>query len=217
MKKVGVLISGRGSNLQALIEACAAPGFPAEIGLVLSNKAAAVGLARAEAAGIPTAVLPHKNFETKAAFEEAMTEALEQAEIELVCLAGFMRLLSPVFVDHWRDRLLNIHPSLLPSFRGIDVHERVIASGVRVSGCTVHYVRAEMDDGPILGQAAVPVLGEDTPESLAERVLQAEHLLYPACLRLVAEGRVRIVTERAILEQEGPTPQLPGPLVSFGA
>jgi len=182
--KVGVLISGRGSNLQALIDAAADPSFPAEIVLVLSNKADATGLARAEAA---------------AAFDAAMTAALVDAGAELVCLAGFMRLLSGDFVDAWHDRLINIHPSLLPSFRGLHAHEQALAAGVRFTGCTVHFVRAEMDDGPIVVQAAVPVLQDDTAETLAARVLLAEHRCYPQAVRWIAERRVRIEGVRAIV------------------
>jgi phosphoribosylglycinamide formyltransferase, formyltetrahydrofolate-dependent len=195
--KVGVLISGRGSNLQALIDACAAPDFPAEIALVLSNKADAYGLERAAMAGVPGAVVSHRDFPgNKQAFEEAMDARLREAGVELVCLAGFMRLLSPWFVDTWRDRLINIHPSLLPSFKGLDTHERAIAAGVRFHGCTVHYVRPEMDEGPILVQAAVPVLPGDDAHALAERVLESEHRIYPQAIRLIAEGRTRVEGDR---------------------
>jgi len=197
--KVGVLISGRGSNLQALIDAAADPSFPAEIVLVLSNKADATGLARAEAAGIPTRVISHRGHPDRAAFDAAMTAALVDAGAELVCLAGFMRLLSGDFVDAWHDRLINIHPSLLPSFRGLHAHEQALAAGVRFTGCTVHFVRAEMDDGPIVVQAAVPVLQDDTAETLAARVLLAEHRCYPQAVRWIAERRVRIEGVRAIV------------------
>jgi len=194
--KVAVLISGRGSNLQALIEACAAPDFPAEIALVISNRADAKGLDLAAKAGIPRAVIPHRDFATREAFEAAIDRALTAARVELVCLAGFMRLLTPEFVARWRDRLVNIHPSLLPSFRGLDTHARALAAGVRFAGCTVHFVRAEMDEGPIIVQAAVPVLPGDDAERLAERVLAAEHRAYPLALRLIAEGRVTVRDER---------------------
>ena len=194
--KVAVLISGRGSNLQALIEACAAPDFPAEVALVISNRADAKGLDLAAKAGIPRTVIPHRDFATREAFEAAIDRALTAARVELVCLAGFMRLLTPEFVARWRDRLVNIHPSLLPSFRGLDTHARALAAGVRFAGCTVHFVRAEMDEGPIIVQAAVPVLPGDDAERLAERVLAAEHRAYPLALRLIAEGRVTVRDER---------------------
>lgn len=190
--KVAVLISGRGSNLQALIDACAQPGFPAEIRLVLSNRADAAGLDRAKRAGIPTRVIPHRDYATREAFDAALDEALQTGGIELVCLAGFMRLLGEAFVARWRDRVVNIHPSLLPAFPGLDTHARALAAGVRFTGCTVHFVRAAVDDGPIIVQAAVPVLPGDDSQSLAARVLAAEHRAYPLALRLIAEGRVRI-------------------------
>ncbi len=206
--KIGVLISGRGSNLQALIDACAAPDFPAENALVLSNKADAYGLERATAAGVPGAVVSHRDYPgNKQAFEEAMDARLREAGVELVCLAGFMRLLSPWFVDTWRDRLINIHPSLLPSFKGLDTHERAIAAGVRFHGCTVHYVRPEMDEGPILVQAAVPVLPGDDAHALAERVLESEHRIYPQAVRLIAEGRTRVEDGRVVIS--GPVTALP--------
>ena len=201
--RVGVLISGRGSNLQALIDAAAEPGFPAGIALVLSNKADAQGLERARAAGIATAVVPHKDFADKPAFEQAMTAELERAGVELVCLAGFMWLLSPWFVARWRDALINIHPSLLPAFPGLDTHRRALETGVRFHGCTVHYVRDEMDVGPILVQAAVPVLDGDTEEALAARVLEQEHRAYPLALRLIAEGRARVEGDRVRITSAG--------------
>lgn len=189
---VGVLISGRGSNLQALIDAAAEPGYPAEIVTVICNQPGAQGLQRAEQAGLPTATVDHRAFDGRAAFDAALTAALEAAGVELVCLAGFMRLLTEGFVAHWHDRMINIHPSLLPLFPGLDTHARALAAGVKLHGCTVHYVRHEMDSGPIVGQAAVPVLTGDTPERLAARVLAAEHRLYPHCLRLIAEGSTAI-------------------------
>jgi phosphoribosylglycinamide formyltransferase-1 len=191
-KRVGVLISGRGSNLQALLDACAEPTFPAEIVLVVSNKAEAPGLERAVRAGVPTRIVARRDYPDRAACDAAMTAALEAAGVELVCLAGFMRLLSEAFVDHWRDRMINIHPALLPLFPGLDTHASALQAGVKLHGCTVHFVRFEMDSGPIIGQAAVPVLPGDDGESLAARVLEAEHRLYPHCLRLVAEGRVEV-------------------------
>ena len=197
--KVAVLISGRGSNLEALLRACAAPDFPAEIKLVISNRADAGGLAYAKRAGIATAIIPHRDYPDRPTFDAAITKAIEQAGIELVCLAGFMRLLTPGFVDHWRNRLINIHPSLLPSFPGLDTHARALAEGVRFVGCTVHFVRAEMDHGPIIVQAAVPVLAGDDEHTLAARVLQAEHRAYPLALRLIGEGRVSVADERVAI------------------
>jgi len=190
--KVAVLISGRGSNLQALLKACADPDFPAEIALVISNKPKAPGLDHARAAGVTQAVIDHRDFETREEFDAAVTERLRAAEIEYVCLAGFMRMLSVDFVDEWRGRLINIHPSLLPAFRGLHVQERMLDAGVKIAGCTVHFVLAEMDAGPIVGQAAVPVLPGDTLETLSDRILEQEHRLYPACLRLIVEGKARI-------------------------
>ncbi|HAD86100.1 MAG TPA: phosphoribosylglycinamide formyltransferase [Rhodospirillaceae bacterium] len=198
--KLAVMISGRGSNLQALIDACATPGFPAEIILVLSNRPGAQGLDRAAEAGIPTKVVDHKNFADRTTFDAEMTAAMEAAGTDLVCLAGFMRLLSDEFVDHWRDRMINIHPSLLPAFKGLDVQERVLERGARFAGCTVHYVRKEMDTGPIIVQAVVPVLADDTPDDLAARILVREHEIYPLAVRLIAEGRVSIdEKDRAVI------------------
>ena len=211
--KLAVLISGRGSNLQALIDACAAPDYPAEIVLVLSNKAGAAGLARAAEAGIPTQVLSHRDFPDRERFDAALTATMEAAGAELVCLAGFMRLLGAAFVTHWHDRLINIHPSLLPAFRGLDTHERALAAGVRFTGCTVHFVRPEMDDGPILVQAVVPVRPDDTPDSLAARVLSVEHQCYQAAVRMIAEGRARVVEGRVLVDGAGvPETMLLNPL-----
>ncbi len=194
--KIAVLISGRGSNLEALIAACAAADFPAEIGLVLSNRADAAGLAHAARAFVPSRVIAHRDFPSRDAFDAALDQALDEAGIELVCLAGFMRLLGDEFVVRWRDRLINIHPSLLPAFPGLDTHARALAAGVRFAGCTVHFVRPEMDSGPIIVQAAVPVLPGDDEAALAARVLEAEHQAYPLALRLIAEGRVTVRNER---------------------
>jgi phosphoribosylglycinamide formyltransferase-1 len=193
--KVAVLISGRGSNLEALAAACRA-GVPAEIALVLSNQADAAGLGHAARAGIASRAIPHRDFSSRAAFEAALGDALDAAGVGLVCLAGFMRVLTPAFVRRWQDRLVNIHPSLLPAFPGLDTHARALAAGARFAGCTVHFVRAEIDAGPIILQRAVPVLPGDDPERLAARVLAAEHQAYPAALRLIAEGRVRVAGER---------------------
>jgi phosphoribosylglycinamide formyltransferase 1 len=197
-KRVGVLISGRGSNLQALMNACRQRDFPAEIALVVSNVPQAQGLLRAEEALISTLTINHKSYASREAFDAALDAALREAGVELLCNAGFMRLHSAGFVERWRDRHLNIHPSLLPAFKGLDTHARVIAAGVRISGCTVHFVRAEMDSGPIVAQAAVPVLGGDTAEILAARVLAVEHRLYPHALRLVASDAVGVEGERVV-------------------
>jgi phosphoribosylglycinamide formyltransferase-1 len=197
--KVGVLISGRGSNMAALADACAAPGFPAEIAVVVSDVPGAGGLALAAARGIEAVAIDRKAFPDRAAFEDALDAALRGAGVEIVCLAGFMRVLGPGFLARWPDRVLNIHPSLLPAFRGLDTHARTIAAGVRIAGCTVHVVTPALDDGPILVQAAVPVLPDDTPLSLAERILHEEHRCYPVALRWMAEGRVSIDAGRAVI------------------
>ncbi|MEI7610708.1 MAG: phosphoribosylglycinamide formyltransferase [Rhodospirillaceae bacterium] len=195
--RVGVLISGRGSNLQALIEATSDPAYPAEIALVVANQPDAGGLQRARSVGIRTEIINHRAFNAKQGFEASIDAALRGAKVELVCLAGFMRILTPWFVERWRDRLINIHPSLLPAFKGLDTHERVLATGARFTGCTVHFVRPDVDDGPIVVQAAVPVMPGDTPDTLSARVLGAEHHCYPLAVRLIAEGRVRLREERA--------------------
>lgn len=201
--KLGVLISGRGSNLLALIEACKASDYPAEIVLVISNKSDARGLEHAAAAGIATTVVEHGGYPDRETFDKAVHEKLADAGVELVCLAGFMRLLSSWFVETWRDRVMNIHPSLLPAFKGIDAHAQAIASGVKLSGCTVHIVRPEMDAGPILVQAAVPVLPSDDEDTLAARILTVEHRCYPLAVRLIAEGRVTIVGDRTVIDTAG--------------
>ncbi|MEN8195894.1 MAG: phosphoribosylglycinamide formyltransferase, partial [Pseudomonadota bacterium] len=204
-RKVAVLISGRGSNMQALVRACAAPDYPAEVVLVLSNRADAAGLDFAREAGIPTAVISHKDFPDRASFDAAMDTEINRHGAELICLAGFMRLLDARIIKAWRDRMINIHPSLLPSFRGLDTHERALEAGVKLAGCSVHFVRAEVDTGPIIAQAAVPVLPGDTPDSLAARILEQEHLIYPMALRLLAEGRVRMEGDRAIVDAPATT------------
>jgi phosphoribosylglycinamide formyltransferase-1 len=186
--------------MQALIEAARAADYPAEIALVVSDQPEAQGLARAAEAGIATEVVQRRDHGDRASFEAALTAALEGAGVELVCLAGFMRVLGGGFVAHWRDRLINIHPSLLPAFPGLDTHARALAAGVRLHGCTVHFVREEVDNGPIIGQAAVPILPGDDPDALAARVLAVEHRLYPTCLGLLAEGRASIVGERVEIE-----------------
>ena len=204
MLKIGVLISGRGSNLQSLIDACAQPGFPAQIACVISNKAGVQGLERASTAGIPALVLSHRDYADRQGFEAALDAALEAHQVQLVCLAGFMRILTAWFVERWRDRLINIHPSLLPAFPGLDTHRKVLDYGGRLAGCTLHFVRAEMDHGPIILQAAVPVLSDDTEEKIAARVLAAEHQAYPAVLRLIAENRVNVFEERVFITDAAP-------------
>lgn len=196
-KRTAVLISGRGSNMASLIEAAKDPAYPAEIVLVLSNRPDAPGLQKAQAAGLTTVGLDHKAFEGREAFEAEMQSHLEEHNIELVCLAGFLRLMTDGFVNTWRNRMINIHPSLLPSYKGLDTHARVLRDGGRISGCTVHYVRPQMDEGPVIAQAAVGVLADDTEETLAARVLQAEHQIYPMALKLVAEGSVKVSSEKA--------------------
>ena len=198
--RVGVLLSSRGSNLQALLDAGAASW---NVALAISNVPDAPGLARAEAAGVPTRTVPHRDFPDRPAFEEALDAALRAAEIELVVLAGFMRVLGPDFVARWRDRSVNIHPSLLPAFRGLDTHRRALEAGVRWHGCTVHFVRAELDAGPIVLQAAVPVRPDDTEESLAARVLAREHHVLPMAVGWIAEGRVRVEDERVVAVDPG--------------
>lgn len=188
--------------MQALVDAARADDYPAEIVLIASNRPDAPGLEWANARGLPTLAIDHMRYATREAFEDALQEALEAAGTELVALAGFMRLMTPAFVERWRDRMINIHPSLLPSFKGLHTHERVLAAGVRITGCTVHFVRAEMDEGPIIGQAAVPVLSGDDPDTLAARVLAAEHRLYPAGLKLVASGRIRRDGEKIVISQD---------------
>jgi phosphoribosylglycinamide formyltransferase-1 len=199
-RRTAILISGRGSNLRALIEVCARPDASAEIGLVISNRADAAGLRHAGDVGIATAMISHGAFATEVGFENAIDRALHEHAISVVCLAGFMRVLSPWFVERWRDRLLNIHPSLLPAFRGLDTHRRVLEAGVRFTGCTVHLVRAEVDAGPIVVQAVVPVRPDDTEESLAARVLAAEHRCYPMALELLASGRVQVIGQRVVID-----------------
>jgi len=197
---LAVLISGRGSNLQALIDACADPDFPAHIVRVISNRPNAQGLDRAAKAGIATTVIDQTNYPDRAAFDGALSAEIHKSEAGLVCLAGFMRLLGDDFVGSLENRLINIHPSLLPAFKGLNVHQRVIEAGVKVSGCTVHFVRPETDAGPIIGQSEVPVREDDIPDTLAARVLEAEHECYPAAVRLIAEGRVDVDGDRVLVD-----------------
>lgn len=203
--RVAVLISGRGSNLKALIEGQRSDAHYA-IALVIANRPDAGGLGIAEAADIPTQVVDHKAFASREAFEQELDRMLSQAGIQLVCLAGFMRVLTAWFVERWQDRLLNIHPSLLPAFKGLNTHARALEAGVRVHGCTVHLVRPELDDGPIIVQGAVPVLDGDDEQALAARVLDVEHRCYPEALELVAAGKARIVAGRVMVESAGEPP-----------
>jgi phosphoribosylglycinamide formyltransferase-1 len=206
--QTAILISGRGSNMRALAAACRAPDAPAQIALVLANEPEAAGLAWAKGQGIATRVVCHRDYGNRAAFDAALDEALRAAGIQLVCLAGFMRILGDRFVESWRDRMVNIHPSLLPSFKGVDTHARALAAGVRIHGCTVHFVRPELDSGPILAQAAVAVRQDDTAETLAGRVLEAEHRIYPLALRLIAQGRVRVEGERVLIDGAAASPSM---------
>jgi phosphoribosylglycinamide formyltransferase-1 len=200
-KRVAVLISGRGSNMAALIEAAKDKSYPAEIVLIASNRADAGGLAVARAAGIATEVVEHTQFgKDRAAFERALQTTLEKHAIDIVCLAGFMRLLSSGFVEKWQGRLLNIHPALLPAFKGLDTHRRALDAKTKLHGATVHFVVPEMDSGPIIAQGAIAVRPDDTEDTLAKRVLAVEHRIYPMALKLVAEGRVRIVNGRCLID-----------------
>lgn len=188
--------------MRSLVEAARQPDFPAEIVLVVSNRPDAAGIAWAVEQGLPAVVIDHKSYATRAAFEQALQSALDTNKVELVALAGFMRLMTPEFVARWHDRMINIHPSLLPSFKGLHTHEQAIATGVKIAGCTVHFVRAEMDVGPIIAQAAVPVLTSDTAETLAARILTVEHRVYPAALRLVAAGQARCEGEKVVISSD---------------
>jgi phosphoribosylglycinamide formyltransferase 1 len=212
-RRTAILISGRGSNMEALIAAAQAPSFPAEIVLVLSNRPDAGGLDKASQAGVPTAVVDHRAHPDRDAFEAAMQRELAAHGVEFVCLAGFMRILTAGFIARWEDRLINIHPSLLPAFRGLHTHERALAEGVRLHGCTVHYVVPELDAGPIIAQAAVPVLDDDDADALGARVLQAEHALYPFGLALAASGRARRDGQRVRVAGAKLQPALVSPLV----
>jgi phosphoribosylglycinamide formyltransferase-1 len=200
-KRVAVLISGRGSNMAALIEAAKHKDYPAEIALVVSNKASASGLGVAREADIATEVVDHAAFgKDRAAFDRALQAVLEQHRIDIVCLAGFMRLLTPEFVGKWPERMLNIHPALLPAFKGLDTHKRALAAGAKMHGATVHFVVAEMDAGPIIARGAVAVHTGDSETALAARVLAVEHKIYPAALKLVAEGRVQVVNGQCLID-----------------
>lgn len=211
--RVAILISGRGSNMVSLIEAARAPDFPAEIVLVLSNRPEAAGLARAAEAGIATQAIDHRAYPDRDSFDAALDAELRAAKVDLVCLAGFMRIFTPGFVEGWAGRMINIHPSLLPLFKGTQTHARALEAGVRLHGCTVHYVVPELDAGPILAQAAVPVRAGDDPDSLADRVIVQEHRLYPAALALVAGGKVRLEGDRVVFDADAA--QADGALLSL--
>lgn len=188
--------------MQSLVAAAGEKDYPAKIVTVISNRPDAPGLEWAASKKIPIVVLDHKNYRSRDAFEADLQKALDAAHVEIIALAGFMRLMTAGFVERWRDRMINIHPSLLPSFKGLHTHESALAAGVRIAGCTVHFVRHEMDEGPIIAQAAVPVLSTDTPVSLANRVLEAEHALYPEALRLVAAGRARVEHDKVVISED---------------
>ena len=192
-------MSGGGTNLQAVIDACEAGRINARVAVVMSNKADAYALERASAHGIPAEVIRHRDHSTRGDFEKAMIEILEAHAVELVCLAGFMRLLSPVFIGAYRNRIMNIHPALLPSFPGLHVQQKAVEHGVKFSGCTVHFVDEGTDTGPIIIQAVVPILDDDTAETLAERILVEEHKVYPRAIELYAQGRLRIEGRRVVV------------------
>ena len=209
-RRTAILISGRGSNMASLIEAARSPDYPAEIALVLSNRPEAPGLTFARDAGIAVAAIDHKIHAGREDFERSMQAMLEIHRIDLVCMAGFMRLVTPWFIGQWSGRMINIHPALLPAYRGLDTHARALADGVKIHGCTVHFVMPVMDEGPIIAQAAVPVHDRDTPDSLARRVLEQEHRIYPAALARVANGGLAVQGNR-VFDDEAATDV--GPLV----
>jgi len=215
--KIAIFISGRGSNMMCLLEACKAPDFPAVPVLVISSAADAPGLEAARKAGIATATVTRSEFPSRDAYDTTLNETLHAHNVAHICLAGFMQILSQDFVEKWRDRIINIHPSLLPSFKGLNTHERALETGVKFTGCTVHFVRYEMDTGPIIAQAVVPVYSDDTAASLAARVLAAEHKIYPHALKLVASRGVRVEGERLISVPgkvaEGEYPSLISPML----
>lgn len=193
--QLAVLISGRGSNLQSLIDACAVADFPASIAVVISNKADAYGLVRAQNAGIPTHVISHKDYADRESFERAMLDCLAHYPIDLICQAGFMRILTSTFISPWRGRLINIHPSLLPKFKGLHTHERALEAGESEAGCTIHFVNEGVDEGEIILQRSVPIISGDTPDLLAARVLEQEHIAYPEAVRRLARD---ILTNRRV-------------------
>jgi len=203
-----VLISGRGTNLSAILKAAAAPDYPAEIVAVISNKADATGLQLAQEANVATEVVPSMGVTDRVVYDRALLSAIDRHEPDLVILAGFMRILTPDFVSHYAGRMINIHPSLLPSFTGMHTHQRAIDAGVHVHGCTVHFVTAELDHGPMIAQAAVPVYADDDAAKLAARVLKEEHRIYPAAVRWFAEGRLKVMGQRVLLSDEPATPNV---------
>jgi phosphoribosylglycinamide formyltransferase-1 len=205
-KRTAILISGRGSNMRCLIEAAADPRYPAEIVLVLSNRPEAEGLSLAKERGVATAAVDHKIHAGRESFEASLQVLLDLHHVELICLAGFMRLFTPSFVRAWEGRLINIHPALLPAYRGLHTHKRALADGVKIHGCTVHFVAPAMDEGPIIAQAAVAVLDSDTPQTLGRRVLEQEHVIYPAALAAVASGRIRVSGNRVFYDSGAPEP-----------
>lgn len=202
-RKTGILISGRGSNMQALVKAARDPAYPAEITVVIANRPSAPGLTFAQGEGIATEVVDHKQFSSREAFDDALDAALERHGVELVACAGFMRIMTEGFVRRWRDRMINIHPSLLPAYKGLHTHERALADKVTRHGCSVHFVRSDVDDGPLIAQASVPVLKADTPDTLAARVLDAEHKIYPRALALVAADALRVDGEKVVAVRPG--------------
>ena len=199
--KVGILISGRGSNMESILKKAKGGEIPAEVVVVISNNPWAPGLKKAEEFGVPTVVINHRKFSTREDFERALVSELKSRGVELVCLAGFMRILSPVFIREFPNKIMNIHPSLLPAFPGVNVHIRVLESGAKFSGCTVHFVTEDVDGGPIIIQAVVPVLDDDTEETLAARVLAEEHRIYSEAIRLFAEGKLEIRGKRVIWKE----------------
>jgi len=199
--KIAIFISGRGSNMLSLLQVCKSPDFPATPVVIVSNQPDAPGLQSAQKAGIATAVLERSEYPSRQAYDSSLNDILNKQGVELICLAGFMQILSKDFVENWHNQIINIHPSLLPSFKGLDTHQRALDAGVKFSGCTVHYVRYEMDTGPIIAQAVVPVAEEDTADTLAARVLEQEHRIYPQALKLVATGAVRVEGERLISKE----------------
>lgn len=201
--RIGVLISGNGSNLQSLIDARASGSLSAEISIVISNVPNAAGLDRATKGDIPISIINHTDFKSREKFESALNAALLDASVDFVCLAGFMRLLTGSFVNKWTNRIVNIHPSMLPAFKGLNTHERALQAGVRFTGCTIHFVRPEMDEGPIILQAAVPVLPGDGVDSLAARVLEQEHIIYPLAVEMIARDRVKVENGRVLIKEAG--------------
>jgi phosphoribosylglycinamide formyltransferase-1 len=204
-KRLAILISGRGSNMMALVAAARAANYPAEVAAIISNRPDAAGLAWAHAEGLPVTLIDHKAYPSREAFDAALDQVLVAADVELIALAGFMRIQSATFVRKWQGQQLNIHPSLLPAFKGLNPHAQALQAGVKISGCTVHFVSEELDGGPIIAQAAVPVCEGDSAESLAARILVAEHALYPEALALVATGRTRLSEGRVLVLPAGST------------